>query len=203
MQDTCTTEDFQPALWVNGKLESNICCPFLSFDNLQSGCVFGDYLVPCRKGRYVVVADLVHRYDAPSEGGVYRRSGNKVVVKAFTDTTLAAKELRLSRLASLDPENSSRLANVVAHLQDHNTSYILFDYIKGGDLCNRICSMKGTRVPRPVAIQWMSELLHCLKGLRRCGIAHMDLSPEVMRQFAFLSASSLLPFIHVLYFDWL
>lgn len=200
LQDNWTTEDFQPALWINGKVDSNVCCPFLSFDNLKSGCVFDDHLVPCREGRYVAVAEFVHRHETPSEGVVYRRSGNKVVVKAFLDTTLAAKEFFLSRLASFDPESSSRLVHVVAHLKDHNTAYILFDYIEGGDLCSYICSMNGARIPRPVAVQWMADLLHCLKGLHRCGIAHMDLSPEV-DELAFLFVSSF-PLAHILLCIW-
>lgn len=172
-------DDFQDAVWGCAKVQGSDCCySILAFNNLQTGCIFGRYLAQCRKGRYVVV----HRHEALGKEIVYKRTGATVVLKAFTDKKVASKEADAVKWACGDMENISRLTPLIAQLQDHNTAYILFEFFEGGDLYHRICSMNGTPIPHPVAIQWMSDLLNCLKGLQRRGMAHMDLSSEVMSQ---------------------
>jgi hypothetical protein len=184
---TYPANDFEEAVWVSGKVQgSDHSYWILAFNNLIRGCIFGRYLAKCRKDRYVSVAELVHRHEAPCKDIVYKRTGVKVVVKAFTNKDLAAKEADAVKWACGDLDNIRRLTRLVVQLRDHNTSYILFDYIEGGDLCTYICSMNGAQIPHPVAIRWMSDLLHCLTGLQRRGIAHMDLSSEVISQVDWL-----------------
>lgn len=172
-------ENFKPATWVSAEVDSEprliLCC-----GSLESGYVFGDRLVQSRKGRQVVVAEPVRC--KPCFELEYTATGLKTVVKGFSDATVAIKEACLVTRAYTDSDCAPRLPKLLDLLQDQNTFYIVYEYIDGPDLFDRISSMNGACVPEALVFRWMSDLLHCLKGLQRRGIAHRDLSPEVIFQ---------------------
>lgn len=144
----------------------------------MSGYALGDRLVQSREGRQVIVAESVCR--KPCHELEYTATGVKIVIKAFSDATLAAKEAFIFKTACTDLECAPRLPKLLDLLEDKEIFYIVYEYIQGGDLFDRVRSMNGACVPETLAYQWMSDLLHCLTGFRRLGIAHMDLSPEVI-----------------------
>lgn len=171
-----SADNFKPALWVSTKVDSEprsiLCC-----ESLKSGYVFGDRLVPSKEGRHVVLADFV--WCKPRHEVGYAATGLKTVIKGFPDASQAAKEAFIFTRACTDAECAPRLPKLLDFLRGQETFYIVYEYIEGGSLFDRISLMDGACVAEALAFRWMSDLLHCLKGLHREGIAHMDLSPEV------------------------
>lgn len=167
---------FKPARRFSAQVDSQPRSILFSDGVDDFGYVLDDHLVQSREGRYVLAGEVVR----PCDNG-YARTGLKIVVKAFSDPNVAAKEASILKWACTDNECALRLPKLLDVLQDQDTFYLVYEFISGGDLFDRIRLMNGACVPEALAVQWMSDLLHCLEGLHRQGIAHMDLSPEVRR----------------------
>lgn len=169
-EDSIST--FKLANRVSAQIDSqlrSILFPHGLEEQVLHGYLLGDPLVQSREGRYVLAGEVVCRnvYD-----NGYARTGLKIVVKAFSNPTVAAKEASILKRASIDQECALRLPKLLDALQGDDTFYLVYECIEGGDLFDRIRLMNGACVPEALAVQWMSDLLHCLTGLHRQGIAH-------------------------------
>lgn len=166
---------FKLVTWTLAEVES---MPYkvLVDESHETGYLLGVRLRSGRKGQHVMRAHVVHH-----DEGTRFRKGDPVVVKAFSDSFEATKEALLTKQACgsrRHRRSATRVVRLLDLLTDEDFSYMVLEYLNGGDLCDRILSMDGRSVPPCLARLWYYDLLHSMIYLRAQRIAHMDISPE-------------------------
>src|SRR4051812_22701611 len=136
-----------------------------------------------------------HRVRLPDRYRVTRRiaAGGMATVYACEDQTLGrlvAVKILAPHFAA-DPDAAARFqreARAAARVSDHphvvtiydigehdGTAFIVMEYLPGGPLADRLRS--GDPIPRPTAVQWLSEAASALDHAHRAGIVHRDVKP--------------------------
>lgn len=167
---------FNPATWMMAYLDMDLC-KVLVHKTLDTGYLLGPSISETPK-HYIAIADVIHHEEGTS-GMSYFRTGERVVIKAFTDAVAARKEAYLTACACSGLNESSRIVRLVDLLVDESFCYIIQEYIPGGDLLDRMLLAEAMPLPQSVVRSWFIDLLEALMCLHRRGIAHMDISPEV------------------------
>lgn len=198
-----TQSDFKRGFWITAAIGSDQHQQVLVAEDGEIGytlTIGKEHLKPVKLGRNVLLADVVHR--AASGENNYSHSGNRVVLKAFTDELDAQEEAAIQLSATRGWEGASKVVDMVDGIRDESTWYIVQEYMPAGDLFNRVSSAPEGFISQPLALSWFSDLLQALIQLKERGIAHMDLSPEVLR--VILKSSTLWMHLnHVYSIRWL
>lgn len=175
-----TQAEFKRGFWVSTHIGSEQHQIFVGEDcDIGYTLTIGkEHLKPVKLAKNVFLAEVVHR-DASGENH-YSLSGSRVVLKAFTDEIDAHEEAGILVSASTGCEGVSKVVKMLDGIRDESTWYIVQEYMPAGDLFNHISSAPQGFISQPLALLWFSDLLQALIQLKKRGIAHMDLSPEVL-----------------------
>lgn len=178
--DLTSLSNFRLGSSTTAEVDSKVCKVLLCSD-LEDGYTFGQQVQCSRKGQYLMLAHAIHR-QRDKIGGCYRYTRSaRVVIKVFSNCGEAAKEAYLTVCANRGSNYSSRIVQLIDLLRDEGTYYIIEEYITGGDLFSRIYHSFGENgAPEPLARGWFHDLLQGVVQLKRCRLAHMDISPEVL-----------------------
>lgn len=171
--------NFRRGSCTTAEVDSKVCKVLLC-SNLEDGYTFGQPVKCSRKGQYLMLAHAIHRQRDKIRGCYRFTRAARVVIKVFSDCGEADKEAYLTACANNISKYSSRIVRLIDLLRDEGTYYIIEEYITGGDLFNRMISFGEKGAPEPLARAWFSDLLQGVVHLKRCRLAHMDISPEVI-----------------------
>lgn len=169
---------FESATWMMVHLGTDLC-KVLLHKTLNTGYLLGKHLTSNRSQEYIAIAHVIH-HEEGSGGLCYVRTGERVLFKAFTDAAAAQKEAYLTLCACSGGYKSTKIVRLVGLLADESFSYIVQEFVPGGDLLDRLLLAESTPVPQSMVRTWFVDLIEALIHLQRRGIAHMDISPEVI-----------------------
>lgn len=173
------SNDFVLSRWIRFKAKGKdgVTLPHrgLLSSDLKHVFVFRECIHSHRDGEKVVVADVV---DAMEKNGEMRFTNLQVVVKVFCDQSRAAREAYTNKLASDGKNPSSNVVKLQDLITDEIRSYIVLEFLTGGDLFLRISTQYEKGIPEHLAKVWFSQILRGMHQLKENGLAHMDLSPE-------------------------
>ena len=127
----------------------------MSYDVDLRECILGD-------GSFSVCRRCVHR-----------QTGAEFAVKIVSRKVDCSKEIELLRLCQGHP-NIVKLIDVI---QDEAHTYIVMEYLKGGELLDRI--QRKSKFDETAAAKLMTKLISAVNFMHFQGVVHRDLKPEV------------------------
>ena len=77
-------------------------------------------------------------------------------------------------------EDKQGIVNIYDFFEEHNTAYIVMEYLDGADLSNYL-NKAGGKLSFTEAFELLRPIMHSLISMHRAGIFHRDISPDNIR----------------------